>query len=120
MTDDEVEAIAELLAKVGGTWYPERAQSAPRTVNNRHREVARIIIAAVEPSKAINQSATEERSTPDPSRDARTTNGAEGGEFHIEASVFYRPPGDKRTLACRIEKLEDGRAYVVPEHRVIG
>jgi hypothetical protein len=32
----------------------------------------------------------------------------------------YYPPGDKRTLTCRIEKLEHGRAYLVPAHREIG
>jgi hypothetical protein len=120
LTEEDIRLVAEVLAKIGGNWSPERAQSAPRTVNNRHREVARIIIAAVERAKAANQSATKEGSAPDRSRDARTTNGAEGGDLHVGASVVYRPPGDKRTLACRIEKLEDGRAYVIPEHREIG
>lgn len=120
LTEEDIKLVAEVLAKIGGNWYPERAQSVPRTVNNRHREVARIIIAAVERAKAANQSATEEASAPDLSGDVRTTNGAEDGELHVGASVVYRPPGDKRTLACLIEELEGGRAYVVPEHREIG
>jgi hypothetical protein len=120
LTEEDIKLVAEVLAKIGGNWYPERAQSASRTVNNRHREVARIIIAAVERAKAANQSATGEASAPDPSRNAQSHNGAEDGELYVGASVIYRPPGDKRTLACRIEKLEDGRAYVLPEHREIG
>jgi len=109
-----------MLAKIGGNWYPERARSAPRAVNNRHREVARLIIGAVERSKAANQSATDDGSAPERSLEARSCNGIGDDELHVGAIVLYRPPGDKRTLACRVEKLEDGRAYVVPEHREIG
>jgi hypothetical protein len=28
--------------------------------------------------------------------------------------VVYRPPGDQREVTCRIEKMEEGRAYLVP------
>jgi hypothetical protein len=29
--------------------------------------------------------------------------------------VLYCPPGDKRTYPCRVEKVVDGRAYLVPD-----
>jgi hypothetical protein len=29
--------------------------------------------------------------------------------------VLYRPPGDKRTYPCRVEKVEGTRVYLVPE-----
>ena len=48
MTEEEVEVLAQELAKVGGTaWYPGR-QASPllRVVTNRYREQARVIIAA--------------------------------------------------------------------------
>ncbi|KAB0265075.1 hypothetical protein [Microvirga brassicacearum] len=112
--------MAEVLAKIGGTWYPERAQSARKAVNNRHREVARVIIGAVERSKAGNQNATDDGSAPERSLKAQSRTGTGEDELHVGATVMYRPPSDNRTLACRIRKLKDGRAYVVPEHREIG
>ena len=48
MTEEEVEVLAQELAKVGGTaWYPGR-QASPllRVVTDRYREQARVIIAA--------------------------------------------------------------------------
>ncbi|KLK93588.1 hypothetical protein AA309_07960 [Microvirga vignae] len=42
-------------------------------------------------------------------------------QFHVGTVVVYRPPGDQRALTCKIEKIEDGRAYLVPvPHRPIG
>jgi hypothetical protein len=35
-------------------------------------------------------------------------------DLRVGAVVIYRPPGDKRALACRVEKLEKGRVYLVP------
>jgi hypothetical protein len=120
LTEEEIKLVAEVLANIGGNWYPERARSEPKPVTNRHREVARLIVAAVERSKAANQSATEVGSASERSLEAPSSNGTEDDKLHIGATALYRPPGDKRTFACRIEKLEDGRAYVVPEHREIG
>lgn len=119
MTEEEIKLVAEMLAKIGGNWYPERAQSAPRAVNNRHREVARIIIEAVDRSQAADRAA-EGSPPPEGPRDVAAPNEIESGELHVGASVLYRPPGDKRMLACRVEQLEGGRAYVVPELREIG
>jgi hypothetical protein len=33
------------------------------------------------------------------------------------AIVVYRPPGDQRAITCRIERIEAGRAYLVPVPR---
>lgn len=120
MTEEEIKLVAEVLANIGGNWYPERAQSEPKPVTNRHREVARLIVAAVERSKAANQSAADVGSISEGPLEAPSSTSAEDDELHIGATALYRPPGDKRTFACRIEKLEGGRAYVVPEHREIG
>lgn len=117
MTEEEIKTVAEMLAKIGGNWYPERAQSAPKFVSNRHREVAQLIVAAVERSRAALQSSADGAAQ---SADAPSSDGVPGEGLNVGASVQYRPPGDKRTIACRIEKLEGGRAYVVPEDREIG
>lgn len=120
MTEEEIKLVAEVLANIGGNWYPERAQSEPKAVTNRHREVARLIVAAVERAKAANQSAIDVEAASEPSLKARLSTNHENDALNIGESVLYRPPGDKRTLACRIEKLEGGQAYVVPELREIG
>jgi hypothetical protein len=31
--------------------------------------------------------------------------------------VVYRPPGDQRAITCRVERVEEGRAYLVPAPR---
>lgn len=118
MTEDEIKVVAELLAKIGGTWYPERADSGPRPVGNRHRDVARLIIGAVERARATHSDGPDNTSQPDEPPQVGGVDTATG--LSVGASVMYRPPGDKRTIACRIEKIEEGRAYVVPDHREVG
>jgi len=39
------------------------------------------------------------------------------GGIQVGATVVYRPPGDQRAITCRIERIEDGRAYLVPVAR---
>jgi hypothetical protein len=39
---------------------------------------------------------------------------APGDQLQVGAVVVYRPPGELRATPCRIEKIEDGRAYLVP------
>lgn len=120
MTEEEIKVVAEVLAKVGGNWYPDRAQSAPKPIAERQREVARLIVAAVERTRAAHRSAAETGSASERPLDVQPANGAENAALQVGESVVYRPPGDKRTQACRIEKLEGDQAYVVPELREIG
>lgn len=120
MTESEIKLVAELLAKIGGTWYPDRTQAAARPVSNRHREVARLIIEAVDRSKVQSQSGGGHGPKNVEASEAKAAVGIDEGQIHIGAIVEYRPPGDKRTLTCRIAKKEHGRAYIVPVHREIG
>ncbi|WP_210497287.1 hypothetical protein [Microvirga antarctica] len=48
MTDEEIEIVAQELAKVGGTsWYPGRQHGGMvRVVSDRYRDQARLIIEA--------------------------------------------------------------------------
>ena len=120
MTEDEIKVVAELLARIGGNWYPERADSTSRPIGNRHREVARLIIDAVERAKATHASSQDSAAGPSGSSDGEGHVTAPKDQFHVGDTVMYRPPGDKRTIPCRIEKMEEGRAYVVPDHREVG
>lgn len=120
MSEEEVELVAELLARVGGTWYPERTKPALRAVSNRHREVARLILDVVERSQAAEQEALEAGSTSDGAPEGKAFNFAGEDQLHVGATVVYRPPGEKRALTCRIERMEHGRAYLVPAQREVG
>ncbi len=109
MTEEEVEVVAQEMAKIGGvTWYPGRTDGAVlRVVNQRYRDRARVAIAALErlrAGKAIsNETSPPQDSTP-----------SANPSLQVGAIVVFRPPGDRRTITCRIEKLEEGRAYLVP------
>ena len=120
MTDEEVELIAELLAKVGGSWFPERTRPALRTINTRHREVARLLIDELDRAKgAKDQAALESNPTPEASG-GDPFNFASDDQLYVGATVVYRNPGEKRAVTCKIEKMDHGRAYLVPHHREIG
>ena len=57
MSEEEVECVAEELAKVGGVaWYPGREPNAIlRVVSDRYRDRARVAIAALERLRASRQ-----------------------------------------------------------------
>ncbi len=56
-----------------------------------------------------------------PKQESVSENSASEDQFQVGTIVVYRPPGDQRALSCRIEKIENGRAYLVPvPHRPVG
>ena len=109
MTEEEVEIVAQEMAKIGGTtWYPGRTSGAVlRVVNERYKDRARVAIAALERlragNEALNETSAPQECTPsvDPS-------------LQVGAIVVFRPAGERRAVTCRIEKVEKGRAYLVP------
>ena len=54
MTDEEIEAVAEELAKIGGlSWYPGRTDGPLlRPISERYRDRARVAIAALDRVRA--------------------------------------------------------------------
>jgi hypothetical protein len=117
MTEEEIEVVAEELAKAGGlSWHPGRTQRPLlRAVSERYRDRARLAIKALDRVRARNQDLNAPRR---PALEAPQTKGVpnplpENG-LQPGAIVVYRPPGDRRAIPCRIEKLEEGRAYLVP------
>ena len=111
MTDYEVEAVAELLAKIGGSWFPDRVDSGRKMVMSRHKEGACLVLDEIKRIRAKQAQASEPVARDPSDREA---------QFSVGETVEYAPPGDKRTVTCRIEKLEPGRAYVTPVGRQIG
>jgi hypothetical protein len=116
MTEEEIDVVAEELAKVGGlSWYPGRG-SGPlfRVVEQRYRDRARVAIAAIDRFRAQKQGAAlPQDAKADASRSGDVPPGR-SGTLQVGAIVVYRPPGDKRATPCRVEKMEDGRVYLVP------
>jgi hypothetical protein len=117
MTEEEIEAVAEELAKIGGaSWYPGRTRGPLlRAVSDRYRDRARVAIAALDRLRANKERAAELPTTDSESleRDEDLPLNS-SDQIQVGAIVVYRPPGDQRAISCRIEKLEDGNAYLVP------
>jgi len=117
MTIRDIDTVAELLARIGGSWHPEKPRPAPNGISNRHRDVARLILAELrrrdaERNEALTASEPmSQNGTPDPADEA---------EIPVGAVVAYCPPGDTRTVTCTVERIEHGRAYLVPVRREIG
>lgn len=115
MTEDEVEAVAQELAKVGGSsWYPGRAKGPLlRIISERYKDRARVAIAALDRFRSAKEAASAPETTASlpvglPDR------GPPGDQFRVGSTVVYRPPGDQRAISCRIERVEANKAYLVP------
>jgi hypothetical protein len=115
MTEQEVEVVAEELAKVGGlSWYPGRERGpVVKVVCDRFRDRARVVIAALERFRAgKGEIASVSGSVDTEPRDRRAPTSY--GQLQLGSVVIYRAPGDRRAYACHVVKLEANRAYLVP------
>ena len=102
VAEDEIEVVAEELAKAGGlSWYPGRQHgSLLRVVSDRYRDRARLAIAALDRYRAqkAGADATDSVETePLPVRARRATtpdNTFHAGATVIEPNRFHRisPP----------------------------
>ncbi len=117
MTEAEIEAVAEELAKVGGlSWYPGRTRGPLlRSVSERYRDRARVAIAALERLKASKEGRTVSHRLRS-STLVETESSASEPPDHLQVGgvVVYRPPGDRRAMPCQVAKIEADRAYLVP------
>jgi hypothetical protein len=120
VTEDEVEAVAEELAKAGGVaWYPGRSRGPLlRMVSDRYRDRARLAIAALDRYRA-HKAGVAPADTPDsidvgPIPEQPQAHAPSDSGIRVGTTVVYRPPGEQRAYPCRVEKIEGGRAYLVP------
>ena len=118
MTEEEIDCVAEELAKAGGTaWYAAREGSPLlRVLSERYRDRARIAIAALDRYRASKEAGAagslERRFF---NADGAMASGRSHESLRVGSLVIYRPPGDQRAYSCRIERIEGDRAYLVPE-----
>jgi hypothetical protein len=119
MTDEEVDWVAAELAKAGGvSWYPGRERGPLKVVSDRYRDRARLAIAALERYRAAKQDAALANNVEDSQREPDTNERprpASENSIMPGTTVLFRPPGDQRAYPCRVEKIEGGRAYLVPD-----
>ena len=116
MTEEEIEAVAQELAKVGGlSWYPGRTRGPLlRSVSERYRDRARVAIAALERLKASKEGRLVPHRSPSSSSDAEGSASELPHGLQVGGVVVYRPPGDRRAMPCQVAKIEADRAYLVP------
>lgn len=117
MSEEEVEVVAEELAKIGGTsWYPGRGHGPLlRVVSDRHREHARVVIATLDRLRAGRKDAvTQDNGGQGDRAGCSPPAVGDGRPLRPGASVVYRPPGDRRAYPCRIVEIRGNQAYLAP------
>lgn len=111
MTEDEVEVVAEALARAAGmTWHAGRETATPpRIVLDRYRDRARTAIATVDRLRRARTSCLQDNAAAGRMGEAPPDPSVIPG-----AVVYYSPDGDRRDYACRVVKIEGSRAYLQP------
>jgi hypothetical protein len=118
MTDNEIEVVAEELAKIGGiSWNPGREQGPlMRLVTDRYRAQARIVIANLDQIRTGREFSVSQ-DLPSIASQESVGRGS-SREVRPEATVIYRPPGDRPAYPCRIVEIQGDRAYLAPILRI--
>lgn len=117
MTEEEIEVVAEELAKIGGvTWYPGRERGTlMRVVCDRYRDRARVAIEALERHRAAREaSVSQDNEKPATLSTISAPVSLANDDIRPGATVIYRPPGDRRAYPCRVVEIEGNRAYLAP------
>ncbi|WP_210345868.1 hypothetical protein [Microvirga soli] len=117
MTEDEIEYVAQEMAKVGGvSWYPGRTSGGLlRNVCERYRDRARVAIAALDRVRTDPQAA--DVPVIEQSRESVASEGSDeapNNKLEVGSIVVHRPPGDQRAIECQVTQIEGGCVYLVP------
>ena len=117
MTEEEIEIVAEELAKIGGvSWYPGREQGTlMRVVTDRFRDRARVAIEALDRYRASQRvDVLQDNGHGEPYMPSNSLDAVSREEIRPGSTVVYRPPGDRRAYPCRVVEIEGSRAYLAP------
>ncbi|HZH12684.1 MAG TPA: hypothetical protein VEZ24_20215 [Microvirga sp.] len=116
MTEEEIEIVAEELAKIGGvSWYPGREKGTlMRVVSDRFRDRARVAIEALDRYRASQRSVVQDNGDNEPRTANQSAHAMLQDGIKPGSTVVYRPPGDRRAYPCRVVEIEGSRAYLAP------
>ncbi|MCG7392690.1 hypothetical protein MHY87_07215 [Microvirga sp. ACRRW] len=116
MTEEEIEIVAEELAKIGGvSWYPGREKGTlMRVVTDRYRDRARIAIEALDRYRARQRNAVVQDNGHHDLHMQNPHHPMSTDAITPGSTVVYRPPGDRRAYPCRVVEIEGSRAYLAP------
>lgn len=114
MTDEEIEVVAEELAKLVRVSWDPGYESSPllHVVTDSHRAEARDILAVLDqirPSRS-GSSFQAPRSHEPQGISCRSRS----GDVRPGMTVIYRPPSDQHAYPCRIVEIQGKRAYLAP------
>lgn len=114
MTDDEIEVVAEELAKISGLSWQRGHEPGPlmRVVTDRYRDRARAAIAALDILRTGRSPSADQR-LPSAAPQESTSRGP-AGDVRPGATIVYRPLGDRRAYPYRIVEIQGDRAYLAP------
>jgi hypothetical protein len=114
MTDEEVEVVAEELAKIINVPWSPGYEKSPfgRVVSEGQRAEARVIIAALE---RIRPNRDCSPCDPPQSHQPKAMGGwGISGDVRPGVTVIYRPSGEQRADPYRIVEIQGDRAYLAP------
>lgn len=116
MTEEEIEIVAEELAKIGGvSWYPGREKGTlMRVVSDRFRDRARVAIEALDRYRASQRAVVQDNGDHEPYTPSKPAHSVSPDTIKPGSTVVYRPPGDRRAYPCRVVEIEGSRAYLAP------
>src|ERR1044071_4203616 len=109
MTEDEIEVVAEALAKAAGmTWCVDRDRaSLQKLVSDRYRDRARTAIATIDRLRTRSAPYLQDNGGSDEDSSGEVV---PRPPVRLGATVIYRPHGDRRGYSCRVVKIEGSRA----------
>lgn len=116
MTEEEIEIVAEELAKIGGvSWYPGREKGTlMRVVSDRYRDRARVAIDALDRYRTSQRASVVQDNSKTAAEEPNLAPLSSQDEIKPGSTVVYRPPGDRRAYPCRVVEIEGSRAYLAP------
>ncbi|WP_262272443.1 hypothetical protein [Microvirga yunnanensis] len=114
MTDEEIEVVAEELAKLVRVPWAPGYKTSPllHVLTECHRAEARAILAALDWIKP-GQSGSWFQALRSNEPQGNSCQGR-SGEVRPGMTVICRPPGDQRAYPCRIIEIQGERAYLAP------
>jgi hypothetical protein len=114
MTDEEIEVVAEELAKLVHVPWAPGYETSPliHVVTECHRAEARAILAALDQIRLGCSGSSFQ--APRSNEPQGISCQSRRGEVRPGMTVIYRPPGDQRAYPCRIVEIQGNRAYLAP------